>query len=90
MGRIGSALGALKTAMAAQITPAIWHIIEGEDPNKDFFEPRHGWRRWKTFEVKGEVKRNGEEAGYLDGQVALRLVKQTRRVYRIQQTFLRQ
>jgi hypothetical protein len=73
---------------------AIQGVVEGEDPSKDFFKPRHGvkWRGWKTFEVKGEVKRDEEEARYLYAQVASRCLgsaKQTRRVYRIQQTFLR-
>ena len=44
------------------------------------------------FEFKGEVEKTGEEARYLYAQVAsrcLRSAKQTRRVCRIQQTFLR-
>jgi len=68
----------------------IQRVVDGEDPSKDSIEPRHGkWKGWKKFEFKGEVKRNEEETRYLYAQVAsrcLRSAKQTRRVYRIQQT----
>jgi hypothetical protein len=50
-------LGSLEDGDGGTNSPSgmvIQHVIEGEDPNKDFFEPMVGDVR-ATFEVKGET-----------------------------------